>query len=83
MNSDTLILYEQNKKTKQEQLEYKFPINKPLRVAEDSFGYITPCPVCDKRIFDVTKLTEEPVNIRLKCPHCKKIVSIPITSSEY
>ncbi len=39
------------------------------------------CPLCGKRVFDTSKLhnTEEPLEISLKCPHCRNIVCVPIT----
>ena len=37
-----------------------------------------PCPVCGKRVFDVTGLPDEPVRVSIKCPHCRNIVDIPI-----
>ncbi len=39
------------------------------------------CPLCGKRAFDTSRLhnTKEPVEISLKCPHCRNIVSVPIT----
>lgn len=36
------------------------------------------CPQCHKRIFDVAGYTREPVAIRIKCPHCKSVVSIKL-----
>ena len=41
------------------------------------------CPVCGKRAFDTSKLLEGNLNIEisLKCPNCKNIVSVELTSS--
>ena len=52
----------------------------PLVVAEEAFGYMMPCPMCEKRVFDVSDPPDTPTRIRLKCPHCKKIVRIPISA---
>jgi len=51
-------------------------------VAEPAFEYTAPCPKCDRRVFDSTGITGNPVFVRLKCPHCRKIVSIPLSSSQ-
>ena len=37
------------------------------------------CPNCGKRAFDITCLPKDRVSIELKCPHCKKVVSVPCT----
>ena len=34
------------------------------------------CPVCNKRICDVTKEPNEKVEVELKCPKCKHIVKV-------
>jgi len=52
----------------------------PLVVAEDSFEYMAPCPVCEKRVFDVSDPPDSPTRIRLKCPHCRKVVRIRIST---
>lgn len=36
------------------------------------------CPICSKRALDIKKSSNELVEIQLKCPHCHKIVNIPI-----
>lgn len=54
----------------------------PPASAGDSFGYMAACPICEKRIFDVSKLTGSPVYVRLKCPHCRKIVRISISEAQ-
>lgn len=36
------------------------------------------CTICNKRAFDIKMIPGEPVEIQLKCPHCHKIVNIPI-----
>ena len=51
---------------------------KPRSTAEDEFGYSAPCPVCDKRALDITALPGIAVRVRLKCPHCHKLVKIPL-----
>ena len=55
------------------------PDEPPLAVEEDSFGYMASCPVCKKRIFDVSDTTGTSVHVRLKCPHCRNIVKISIS----
>jgi hypothetical protein len=49
-----------------------------LFIAEESFEYIAPCPVCEKRVFDIDELPGIPIRVRIKCPHCRKVVGIPI-----
>jgi hypothetical protein len=34
------------------------------------------CPNCDKRVFDIPKLPKGKTEIEMKCPRCKKMVSI-------
>jgi len=53
---------------------------KPPAFAEDELGCITQCPVCDKRVCDVYDPPDKPTQIKLKCPHCRKIVKIPISA---
>lgn len=38
------------------------------------------CPNCGKRVFDASGIhpVEQPVEISLKCPHCRRIVEVPI-----
>ena len=38
---------------------------------DESFSPV-PCTICDKRILDISGL-----EVRLKCPHCHKIIRIP------
>jgi hypothetical protein len=35
------------------------------------------CPLCEKRVFDVSKLCDQQVEIELKCPNCNKVVKVP------
>jgi len=51
-----------------------------LIVAEDAFEYIAPCPACERRVLDVDDPPDKPTRVRLKCPHCRKIVRIPISA---
>ena len=51
----------------------------PMVVAEESFGYMASCPVCTRRVFDVSDIASDSVRVRLKCPHCRNIVKIPIS----
>jgi hypothetical protein len=50
-------------------------------VAESAFEYTASCPLCDRRVFDSTDIPGNNVHVRLKCPHCRKIVNIPFTST--
>ena len=55
--------------------------NNFLAVMEDTEGYTAPCPVCEKRVFDVYDPPDKPTRIRIKCPHCRKIVKIPVSTA--
>lgn len=35
------------------------------------------CPVCGKRIFDISDFPEKEFVISCKCPNCKEIVDVP------
>jgi len=35
------------------------------------------CPFCGRRVFDVTKLKKEEIQIEMKCPKCKNLIKIP------
>jgi uncharacterized C2H2 Zn-finger protein len=37
------------------------------------------CPKCGRRAFDISKLPKEQVEVMLKCPQCKKLVTVPCT----
>jgi hypothetical protein len=50
-------------------------------VMEDGFEYKASCPICGKRVFDLSGLPATPVRVRLKCPHCRKIVRIPFAGA--
>ena len=50
----------------------------PLVVMEDMFEYMASCPLCERRVFDVSDIPGVPVHVRLKCPHCKNFVEVPI-----
>ena len=41
---------------------------------------VTQCPDCEKRIFDIWS-AHIFAAIRLKCPHCRKIVRISVLTS--
>jgi len=45
--------------------------------ADGLFEY-TLCPECGRRVFDVHGQPSSLICIRLKCPHCRNIVNIPI-----
>ena len=38
--------------------------------------YQIKCPVCKRRICDISTTTNERVAIEMKCPHCWRIVRI-------
>ena len=40
--------------------------------------YKVPCSECTRRAFDFTSLSQGLLIVSLKCPHCHKIVQIPI-----
>jgi endogenous inhibitor of DNA gyrase (YacG/DUF329 family) len=35
------------------------------------------CPICSKRVFDISKIPKEQIIIELKCPQCGKLVKVP------
>ena len=37
------------------------------------------CPLCGKRVFDITELPGEQVAITLKCPSCHQVVTVRCT----
>lgn len=39
------------------------------------------CPNCGKRAFDISRLPHKEIEISLKCPQCKKIVSVVCVKS--
>ena len=47
-------------------------------IIDDPLDYIVSCPKCDKRTMDASGLPDRPIWVRHKCPHCNKIVEIPI-----
>ena len=51
-------------------------------LAEDTFKYMASCPICERRVFDVSNLPGDAVRVRLKCPHCRNIVRIPISAMQ-
>ena len=51
----------------------------PPAVAEEMFEFLVICPLCKRRVFDASGLSGNPVRLRLKCPHCRNIVIIPIS----
>ena len=53
--------------------------DEPLMVAEEFFEYMASCPLCRRRVFDISDIPDDPVRVRLKCPHCRNIVKIPIS----
>jgi len=60
--------------------EVKDKPDDPLIVAEPLFEYMAACPVCEKRVLDISDPPDNhQTRIRLKCPHCRRIVKIPIS----
>ena len=53
--------------------------DEPLIIMKDSSGYMTSCPMCEKRVFDVYDPLDKPTRIEIKCPRCRNIVDIPIS----
>jgi len=45
---------------------------------KDEFEYSAHCPVCDKRVLDITEHPNIPVRVRLKCPHCRVLIRISL-----
>jgi len=56
--------------------------DEPPTVVEEAFEYIASCPVCMRRVFDVSDIPGDPVQVRLKCPHCRNIVKIQISKTD-
>ena len=46
--------------------------------SSDGLFEYTACPECGRRVFDVHGQPGSLISIRLKCPHCRNIVYIPI-----
>lgn len=42
--------------------------------------YQLKCPICKKRIFDVSKIPNEEIIIETKCSNCKQITKLAITT---
>ena len=63
---------------KHKQIVYKPPPALVWAVNEDTFDYIVPCPICDKRSIDVSDLPENLIRLRYKCPHCNNLVVTPL-----
>jgi Zn finger protein HypA/HybF involved in hydrogenase expression len=36
------------------------------------------CPECRKRAFDIKKPPDANIEVALKCPHCKKIITVKV-----
>jgi len=49
---------------------------------KDLFTHTASCPICRRRVFDVTNIPDIPVSVRIKCPHCRNIVGIPIAAPQ-
>lgn len=48
---------------------------------EDAFKYTAPCPICEKRIFDISTLPVNRIMLRFKCPHCHNVVIMPLMAA--
>ena len=69
-----------NKTEYRPQKRYCLPqdCNIEFSIKDDVFGYVVPCPKCDKRTMDVSSLPEYPIRLKHKCPHCNNIVITPL-----
>ena len=68
------------KKKDNRQTLYVAPYVEKYAVSEAPLEYMVPCPVCEKRAFDISELPERLINVRLKCPHCNKIVQLSLAA---
>ena len=72
-------------KRKNKKIQTVYQINHELlnEFGADMSGeleYTVPCPSCTGRAFDLSGLPQELIFVRLKCPHCERIVETPIVS---
>jgi hypothetical protein len=51
-------------------------IIQPIKYVKDKFGYTASCPLCKRRVLDISTMPDDSVYVRLKCPHCRQIVKI-------
>jgi hypothetical protein len=59
---------------------YSFPVeNPPAAIMEEALEYSVSCPLCDRRAFDISRLPQGGLEVRLKCPHCRKLIRVPFT----
>jgi endogenous inhibitor of DNA gyrase (YacG/DUF329 family) len=65
------------KRETKEQIVYSAPEANAMAAAEEPLEYLVRCPRCDRRVFDISELPPNLIRVRLKCPHCHKIVEIP------
>ncbi|MDR1439325.1 MAG: hypothetical protein LBJ10_04805 [Clostridiales bacterium] len=63
---------------RKKQRTYAAPPGSAGMAMEEPLEYMVSCPVCDKRAFDISELPRAPISVRLKCPHCHKIVQVPV-----
>jgi Zn finger protein HypA/HybF involved in hydrogenase expression len=63
---------------RKKQRAYAAPAGTAGMVMEEPLEYTVSCPVCERRAFDISELPETPIKVRLKCPHCHKIVQVPV-----
>jgi len=54
--------------------------NYNVEIADD-FEYVASCPICEKRVLDISDVPKTPIRIRIKCPHCRKIIKIPFSGA--
>jgi len=38
--------------------------------------YSVSCPICNKRMFDISESVPHPLTIRIKCSHCRRIIQV-------
>jgi hypothetical protein len=58
--------------------ERRNPIHPTRRrdAATNDFIRSVSCPICNKRMFDITEQVPHPLTIRIKCSHCRRIIQI-------
>jgi len=61
---------------------YTPPSTSAPEVMEKEPVYMVQCPQCEKRTIDVSELPERPIKLRYKCPHCKRVVIVPLASNK-
>ena len=44
----------------------------------ESLDYQVECPLCEEHAFDISDLPASVIVVQLDCPHCGKIVDVPL-----